>query len=216
VKITIIAFLCTAATAAPASAQAPRPPLRSNEPPRLSLRPFFLVTEQRFSAHKTFETVFGTSAQPFWGGGLSVAFRNGFYFDVTASRFKKTGERAFFFEGQGYKLGIPFTVTVTPLEVTAGQRSQITPRVFAYVGFGVGSYRYQETSEFDDAPFDKRHIGYLIAGGVEFRVSRWVGVSGDAQYTHVSGIIGSGGVSKDAGESSLGGPAGRFRVIIGR
>jgi hypothetical protein len=100
--------------------------------------------------------------------------------------------------------------------VTAGQRSQIAQRVFLYTGFGVGSYRYQETSQFEDGPFEKRHIGYLVAAGVEFRVSRWVGVSGDAQYTHVSGIIGTGGVSEQAGESKLGGIAGRFRVIVGR
>ena len=201
---------------APASAQVRRPPLRPNDLPKISLRPFFLATEQRFSARKTFETVFGKSVQPFWGGGLSVAFRNGFYVDVTASRFKKTGQRAFFFEGQGYPLGIPLTVTVTPLEVTAGQRSRITPSMFVYTGFGVGSYRYQESSQFDDGPFEKRHVGYLVAAGLEFRVSRWVGVSGDAQYTYVAGIIGTGGVSKEAGESKLGGIAGRFRVIVGR
>jgi hypothetical protein len=214
-KISVI-LICAAALAAPASAQVRRPPLPLNDPPKISLRPFFLATEQRFSARKTFETIFGKSAQPFWGGGLSVAFRNGFYVDVTASRFKKTGQRAFFFEGQGYGLGIPLTVTVTPLEVTAGQRSRITPRMFLYTGFGVGSYRYQETSEFDDGPFEKRHVGYLVAAGLEFRVSRWVGVSGDAQYTYVAGIIGTGGVSKEADESKLGGIAGRFRVIIGR
>ena len=172
--------------------------------------------QQKFSAHNTFETVFGSSVQPFFGGGLSIAFRNGFYVDVTASRFKKTGERAFFFEGQGYPLGIPLTVTVTPLEVTAGQRARITPSMFLYTGFGVGSYRYQESSQFDDAPFDKRHVGYLVAAGLEFRVSRWVGVSGDAQYSYVSGIIGTGGVSKEADETQLGGIAGRFRVIVGR
>ena len=215
-KTTIVAFLCAASMTAPASAQVRRPPLRPNDLPKISLRPFFLATEQRFSARKTFETVFGKSVQPFWGGGLSVAFRNGFYVDVTASRFKKTGERAFFFEGQGYPLGIPLTVTVTPLEVTAGQRSRITPNMFLYTGFGVGSYRYQESSQFDDGPFEKRHVGYLVAAGLEFRITRWVGVSGDAQYTYVSGIIGTGGVSKEAGESKLGGIAGRFRVIVGR
>jgi hypothetical protein len=36
------------------------------------------------------------------------------------------------------------------------------------------------------------------------------------QYTHVPGIIGSGGVSQDAGESDLGGVAARFRVVFGR
>jgi opacity protein-like surface antigen len=211
VKITIAfsALLCAVAMATPASAQAP------DDPPALA-RLLFVVSEQSFSARKTFETVFGKSRQPFWGGGLSVAFRNGFYVDVIASRFRKTGERAFFSDGQGYRLGIPLTVTVTPLEVTAGGRFRVTPRVFPYVGAGVGSYRYQETSEFDDGPLDMRHVGYLVVGGVELRLSRWVAVSGDAQYTRVSGIIGSGGISKDAGESDLGGTAGRFRVIVGR
>lgn len=214
-KIIIIsALLSSVAVAAPASAQA-RPPVRRDDP-AISLRPFVLATAQSFSAHKTFEAVFGKSVQPFWGGGLNVAFRNGFYVDVTASRFKKTGQRAFFFEGQGYGLGLPLTVTVTPLEVTAGQRVQIAPSVFLYTGFGAGSYRYQETSQFDDGPFEKRHVGYLVAAGAEFRITRWVGVSGDAQYTYVSGIIGTGGVSKEAGESKLGGIAGRFRVIVGR
>ena len=202
--------------AAPVSGQARRPPSRRNDAPAVSLRPFFLVAGQTFSARKTFETVFGTSFQPFWGGGLDVAFRNGFYVDVTASRFKKTGERAFFFEGQGDRLGIPLTATLTPLEVTAGGRFRVSPRLFPYVGTGVGSYHYQETSEFDDEPFDARHVGYLVVGGAEFRLSRWIAVSGDAHYTRVSGIIGSGGVSKEAGESDLGGTAWRFRVIVGR
>ena len=214
-KISLI-LICAVAVAAPASAQAPRPVARPSDQPKISLRPFFLATAQKFSARNTFETIFGSSVQPFFGGGLSIAFRNDFYVDVTASRFKKTGERAFFFEGQGYPLGIPLTVTVTPLEVTAGQRARITPSMFLYTGFGVGSYRYQESSQFDDGPFEKRHVGYLVAAGLEFRISRWVGVSGDAQYTYVSGIIGTGGVSKEADETQLGGIAGRFRVIVGR
>lgn len=216
-KISItIALLCAVAVATPSFAQARRLPPRPNDTPSVSLRPFFVFAEESFTARQTFETVFGKSFQPLWGGGLNVAFRNGFYVDVTASRFKETGERAFFFEGQGFRLGIPLTVTVTPVEVTAGGRFRVTPRLFPYVGAGVGSYSYQETSEFDDGPFDKRHVGYLVVGGVEFRVSRWIAVSGDAQYTRVSGIVGSGGVSKEAGESDLGGTAGRFRVIIGR
>jgi opacity protein-like surface antigen len=212
----IAPLLCAVALAAPASAQVRRPPLRPNPAPTVSLRPFFAVDVQSFTARQTFETVFGNSVQPFWGGGLSVAFKNGFYLDVTASRFKKTGERAFFFNGQGFRLGIPLTVTLTPLEVSAGGRFRVTPRVFPYVGVGVGTYRYQETSQFDDGPFDARHVGYLVTGGVEFRLGRWVGVSGDVQYTRVSGVLGTGGVSKEAGESDLGGTAGRFRVIIGR
>lgn len=215
ISITIL-LLCAVAVATPSFAQARRLPPRPNDMPSVSLRPFFVFAEERFTARQTFETVFGKSFQPLWGGGLNVAFRNGFYVDVTASRFKQTGERAFFFEGQGFRLSLPLTATLTPLEVTAGARFRVASRLFPYVGAGAGSYSYQETSEFDDGPFDKRHAGYLVVGGVEFRVSRWVAVSGDAQYTRVSGIIGSGGVSKEAGESDLGGTAGRFRVIIGR
>jgi opacity protein-like surface antigen len=216
VKIKFIAgFLCAMAAATPASAQS-RSTVRSTDAPGVSLRPFVVIAEQSFSARETFETVFGHSFQPLWGGGLNVALRNGFYADVTALRFKKTGQRAFFFEGQGYGLQIPLTVTSTDLEVTAGGRVRVTPRVIPYVGAGVGSYHYQEASPFDDAPFDKRHVGYLVVGGVEVRASRWIAVSIDAQYTRVTGIIGSGGVSLDAGESDLGGTAGRFRVIIGR
>jgi hypothetical protein len=206
---TLGAFICAAAVALPASAQA-------QDSPAIALRPVFMFAGQNFTASKTFDAVFGKTFQPFWGGGLSVAFRKGLFVDVTASRFKKVGERAFFFEGQGYPLDIPLTVTVTPLEVTAGIRFSATPTVFPYAGGGVGSYRYQESSSFDDSEFEKRHVGYLVVGGVEFRVSRWVGISGDVQYTHVTGIIGSGGVSKEAGETDLGGTAGRFRIIVGR
>jgi opacity protein-like surface antigen len=210
----LIAFMMAAAVAAPASAQTRRP-LPINDAPAISLRPFFVFAEESFSARKTFETIFGKPFQPFFGGGLQVALSNGFFVDVTASRFNKTGQRAFFFEGQGYGLGIPLTVTVTPVEVTAGARFRVTPQFFPYVGGGVGSYRYQESSP-DDQAFVQRHIGYLVVGGVEFRLSRWVAVSGDAQYTRVTGIIGTGGVSKEAGETDLGGVAGRVRVIVGR
>ena len=57
---------------------------------------------------------------------------------------------------------------------------------------------------------------YLVNGGVEFRVHKWIGLSVDAQYTHVPDILGQGGVSKEAGETDLGGIAARFKVIVGR
>jgi len=56
----------------------------------------------------------------------------------------------------------------------------------------------------------------VLIGGVAFRVSKWVELSGDGQYTYVPGILGTGGVSQQAGENSLGGIAARFRVIVGK
>ena len=210
-KITaaLAAWLCVAALARPAAAQAP------TDVPSVSLRPFFLAAGERFTARQTFEAVFGRAVQPLWGGGLEVAFRRGFYVGITASRFSRTGERAFFFDGEGFGLGIPLTATLTPLELTAGGRVWVTPRVIPYAGAGIGLYRYEETSPFDE-PFAARHAGYHAVGGIELRVSRWVGIGGDVQYTYVSGIIGAGGISQEAGERDLGGIAARFRVIVGR
>ena len=214
----IIALLLTIVLTSPLAAQTRRPPVPDDEP-AIALRPFFLATGQRFSASQTFNAVFGQSFEPFFGGGLELAFRNGLYVDLTASRFKKTGTRAFLFNGQAFSLGVPLTATETPLEGTIGYRFTLrrAPGVVPYVGAGIGWYRYAETSDFAAAGenVDASHAGYLVVGGLEFRVSRWIRVSGDAQYSHVTGILGSGGVSQDANEKDLGGVAARIRVLVG-
>jgi hypothetical protein len=206
-------------SAAPASAQ--------SDEPSVSLRPFGLVSGEVFAAKDTFTAVLGRNFEPMWGGGLEVAFGNGVYVDVAASRLSKTGQRAFFANGQRFGLGIPLTLTLTPIEVTAGYRFHLSSsRLVPYVGGGAGSYGYHEESDTiglspgeigaGEATFDKRHVGYLAVGGAEVRLGRWVGVSGDVQYTHVPGIFGTGGVSQLAGEDNLGGLAVRARVIVGR
>jgi hypothetical protein len=43
-----------------------------------------------------------------------------------------------------------------------------------------------------------------------------VGVSIDAQYSRVKGILGAGGLSQQLSESDLGGAAVRFKAIVGR
>ena len=82
---------------------------------------------------------------------------------------------------QNFGLGITLTATITPLEVAGGYRFKLpgSPRLVPYVGAGVGSYGYNETSEFSDASenVDTRHTGYLAVGGAEFRLHRWIGVS---------------------------------------
>jgi opacity protein-like surface antigen len=210
---TLIAFLLVLASTTVVAAQA-------DDPPALSLRPFFLAAGERFAAKNSFEAVFGQSVEPFLGGGLQLVDRNGFFIELTASRFKKTGQRAFRTNNQNFGLGIPLTATITPLEVAGGYRFKLpgSPRLVPYVGAGAGSYGYKETSEFSDESenVDTRHTGYLAVGGVEFRLHRWIGASVDAQYTHVLGILGTGGISQEAGEKDLGGIAARVKVIIGR
>lgn len=221
----MVASIIALAVAAPLAAQTPQIPARSDERRSISLRPFLIASGQSFSAKETFRAAFGQSFEPFWGGGLQLAFRNGIYVDVTGSRFKKSGQRTFRFDGQTFGLGIPLTVTETPFEVTGGYRlrTNTAPRATPYGGAGFGSYGYTETSDFADAGdnVDTRHLGALLVGGVEFRLSRWIHVSGDVQYTHVPGILGAGGISQNAApgdkpENDLGGVAARIRFIIGR
>jgi len=212
---TLMAFLLALASTTGVAAQT-----SSDDTPALSLRPFFMAAGEQFAAKNSFEAVFGQSMEPFLGGGLQFVDRGGAFIELTASRFKKTGQRAFRANNQNFGLGIPLTATITPLEVAGGYRFRLpgSPRLVPYVGAGISSYGYKETSEFSDASenVDTRHTGYLAVGGAEFRLHRWIGVSVDAQYTHVLGILGTGGISQDAGEKDLGGIAARVKVLIGR
>jgi hypothetical protein len=90
--------------------------------------------------------------------------------------------------------------------------------VIPYAGIGVSRYAYVETSDFADPAenVDTAHVGYLVVGGAEFRLHRWVGVGVDAQYTRVTGILGGGGISRELGENNLGGTALRLKVMVGR
>jgi hypothetical protein len=196
--------------AAPAAAQAP---------PLISLRPFVTVSEEGFAATNTFEAVFGKSNAPLFGGGLQVTERDRFYFELSASKFRQTGQRAFrTSDGQVFRLGIPLTATLTPLELAGGYRYHRWKHVIPYGGAGVGWYGYKESSVFaaDAENVNTRHAGALMEGGAEIRIHRWLGVAVDARYTHVPGILGAAGISKDANENDLGGVAGRLKVVVGR
>lgn len=188
----------------------------------IGFRAFFLATFQDFAAHETFQTAFGKATLPFFGGGLGVAFRNGIFVDLTASRFSATGQRAFVFGGQIYRLAIPLTAREIQLEASCGYRFAAWHRIRPYAGGGVGSYSYRETSDFSafDENVNVRHAGYLVVAGAEVRVSSWVAVAVDVQWTHVPGILGTGGRSQGGGfgggpENDLGGIAPRIRVIVG-
>jgi opacity protein-like surface antigen len=181
-----------------------------------SIRGVGFASFQQFAAKTTFDAAFDESSGQFFGGGVLVA-EHGFFLEVALSHFEKTGQRAFLFNGEVFPLNIPLTATITPLEVTAGYRFNRRARAVPYAGGGFGSYGYKETSPSSAAgeDIDERHAGYLVVGGVEFRVARWVGVAADVQYTHIPGILGTSGLSKDAGESDLGGTAVRVKVLVG-
>lgn len=186
----------------------------------VSLRPFVMGMEQLFSATRTFDAVFGQSHQSFFGGGLQVIVKRRYFAELVASRFRKTGERAFVFNNQTFRLGLPLTAEVKPLEVIGGFRVDLRPnqRFVPYVGGGLGTYAYKESSPSSDPDenVDTRHRGFIVGGGVEVRLHRWIRLDVAEQYSHVPGILGLAGVSKSAAEDDLGGIGLRVKVVVGR
>ena len=194
-------------------------PAAAQDPPSLSIRPFVMGAEQKFTASDTFEAVFDTTRGPFFGGGVQVVFLDQFVVELGASRFKQTGERVFRTStGSVFRLGIPVTATITPFEVTGGYRFPMWERVRPYVAAGVGSFSYKETSDFADDTENlvTRETGFVVNGGAEVRLHRWIGVAADVQYSRVKGILGEAGLSQQVGEDDLGGVSVRFKLIVGR
>jgi opacity protein-like surface antigen len=208
--------LAVFAAAIPAAAQVRRaaPPPE----PDISFRPFFEASGEQFAAKQTFDAAFGGKSGAFWGGGLQIDFRSGIFIELGASRFSRTGARAFVSNGQVFSLGVPLKATVTPFEISAGGRYRISPRVVPYAGGGLTRYHYSETSDFsadgDDVTTD--HFGVVVFGGAEIRVHRWIAVGLEAEFSRVSGILGEGGISKAFGENDLGGTGFRVKLLVGR
>jgi hypothetical protein len=191
---------------------------RAQSSPPISVRAFGAVGSEHFTATETFTATMGSGTGTFYGGGVEVDFRSGIFARFGGSRYKKIGERALSLDGQIYPLGIPLTVTIVPLEFTAGYRLWPTRRVVPYVGAGFGSYGYTETSEFAEAGENTsaRFTGYHIVGGADVKIGGWVRAGGEVEWASVANALGKGGLSQDLGESNLGGTTIRFIVSVGR
>ncbi|MGE3273607.1 MAG: outer membrane beta-barrel protein [Vicinamibacterales bacterium] len=174
----------------------------------------------RFTSSDSFDAVLGSASGPIVGGGGQVILPLGVYFEVTAWRYSADGERVFVGpDGDVFHLGIPVSVTVTPIEVTAGWRFRLrTPKLVPYVGGGWTSARYQESSEFADAEeeADSRHSGFHLVGGAEFRALPWLGVGGEVAWSRVPDALGDAGVSAAFDENDLGGTSLRVKITLGR
>jgi outer membrane protein W len=149
---------------------------------------------------------------------VRIGVPHNLFVEIAVSRFSATGQRAFVAGGQAFPLGIPLTATITPFEVTGGYRYRLSKVIVPYVAAGVGRYAYSESSGFNDTGEDvgESHAGFVLFGGAEFRVHRWVGVGVDVEYTHVTGILGAAGVSQAFGEQDLGGTSVRVKILVGR
>lgn len=216
----VIAMVATMMLAArDASAQLRARPLVPDAP-RFAVRLYGDGGLDRFAAKRSFNAIFSTDSGPVFGGGVELVLRSAWFVRAGAWRFRDVGERAVRLENRTFRLGIPLTVTIVPVEVTAGYRLPLgrMKRIVPYVGGGVSSHSYKETSEFAEAGenVDERFTGYQLLGGVEYRLHRLFGLAGEVQWTTVPDALGAGGLSAAFDESDLGGVIVRMRVLFGR
>jgi opacity protein-like surface antigen len=211
-------FLCVVSSFAWPAAASAQVTGGSSPYPSVAPRGFVMFSQQQFAATETFEAIFGEASGSFRGGGVDVVLARNVFVEFGVSRFERTGERVFRFSGETFKLGIPLTISLRPVEIAGGYRLTVWRSVVPYGGMGMASYRYEESSDFaaagDDVSVSKS--GLVLIGGAEVRLARLVGVSADLHYSQLEDVIGKGGISKDFGETDLGGTAIRFRIIIGR
>jgi opacity protein-like surface antigen len=183
------------------------------------LRGFADVGATTFAAEQSFAAILGSRSGKVFGGGVEVVLPARIFANVRASRFQETGQRVFLLEGEQFDLGIPTTVTLTPVQLTGGYRVPIAGRFVPYIGAGAGWYGFKETSQFatDDETVDDRFTGYHILGGAEVGLWRWLAIGGELQWATVPDSIGSdpNSVSHEFNESDLGGTTVRLKVVVG-
>jgi hypothetical protein len=214
---TFLVFASLVALAPAAQAQT-RTPARPQSGVRL--RGFAEFGGRTFTASQSFDAVLGSHTGTLFGGGVEVLVGPHVFVSFGASRFQRDGERVFVSGSEVFPLGIATTVSIRPIEASAGWRFGNPQRsLIPYVGGGIGWHRYQETSDFaqagDDVEFSK--TGYQVLGGVEWRAARWVGIAGEAAWMAVPGAFPDGPTSAAAafGEDDLGGAVFRVKVVIG-
>ena len=184
---------------------------------RLMVRAFGRAGGTLFTARDSFDTILGRPMNSVFGVGGQIVLPIGTFFEVSVDRFRHAGTLALGSGNQVFRLAAPTTVTLTPVQVTAGHRVQNSDRVASYGGGGVGWYSLEEDSPFTSnaGPITKRSVGYHVRGGAELNVVGWLWVAGEVQWAMVPKALGDTGVSAIFDEKDLGGTTVSLKLIFG-
>jgi len=196
------------------------PPGAAGTPSPIRVRGMFEAGGRTFTASKSFEAVLGSNSGPIFGAGAELLFGRNLFVSFGVSRFQRDGERVVVFEDEAFPVGIATTVSIVPIELSAGWRFANPRRtVTPYLGGGIGWHKYRETSEFADAgeDVDFTKTGFQLLGGAEWRAGRWLGIAGEAGWMSVpNAFTEPSGAAAAFGEDDLGGAVFRVKVVIGR
>jgi hypothetical protein len=212
VRKTMLVLLAAALCSSSASAQPPAPPKKGSS---VGIHAFATIDANSIAATDSFEAVFGTSMLTAAGGGAEVVdLWKHLFLRIAASHAKKTGSRVFVSSGEVFDLGIPLTVTMTPVEGGGGWRFASRSRFTPYVGGAFISLGYKETSDFagSDDNVDERFKGGAVFGGVDVKIWKGLVAGGEAQFRSIPTPDASRGVMKEFGEKDLGGFTARLTI----
>jgi hypothetical protein len=185
---------------------------------RIGVRAYFLADSMLMTASESFEAVVGSSQfTALGGGGEALRLWRGLFARAAVSDTTREGDRVALFDDEAIPLGIPLEVRMTPVEIGGGWRSDVgaSRSIGVYGGGGFLRVRYRETSQFagPSENIDESYNGYVVFGGADVTIARWLMLGAEVQYRTVPDAIGSGGVSAAFDETDLGGIA--LRVMVG-
>jgi opacity protein-like surface antigen len=189
-----------------------------------------------FTASKSFDAILNANSGPIVGGGGQFALKNGIFVQVDIAHFGADGSRAYVFNNQVYKLNEADSISATPIDLSVGyrfrfghrpvrpgtraarrQEPSLAERLVPYVGGGVGTVLYKETSAHAQPGdnIDQSSTSYNFLAGLEIGVWRFIGAGVEFHQRWVPDGLGKDGVSKAFNETDLGGSTIRFKVIVG-
>jgi opacity protein-like surface antigen len=186
---------------------------------QVSVRGFGDVGVTVFNATQSFKAILGKPSGPVYGGGIELG-EGHFFLSVGAQRFRRTGHRVFVFDNEVFPLNVSDTITVTPLELTAGYRFRTSGRFIPYAGAGGSWIKFEETSAHSTEEDDvhETHAGYHVVGGLEVPLRRWLATAVEAQWSSVPNAFAdsASSVATVYDEHDLGGFTLRVKVVVGR
>jgi len=188
---------------------------------KLGVRGVAEVSGAWMTASESFKAVTDTSMRVQFGGGVQVVnLWKGLYAEGIVGWSSLDGSRVFVYNDTVYDLGIPVSITFTPIDAGGGWRFPLGKKrkAHAYAGGGVTFMKYQEESDFADAEdnADETFTGFYAAGGLEIPLTKWFRLRGEARYTSIPNALGAAGVSVDFNETDLGGIAVAVKLAIGK
>lgn len=190
---------------------------------RPSIGVYGLFDRTTIASSQTFDAVFNTHTTSGPGGGVdAINLWRGLFMRFDASTSELTGERVVVFNGDVFKVGIPLTAKLTPIEFGGGwrleprQSTKLSSRLAPYAGVSVVILKYRETSSFADASenADESYTGVGVFGGVDVRLVRQAFAGVEAQYRSITSAPGPDSVAASFSEKNLGGAVLRLRVGI--